>query len=60
MKTNTNTRYVIFNKKTAAKTGVMKFSRKFQTRSAARDFKRSTTAPMAWGIYDVVRGVAIR
>lgn len=59
MKTN-ETRYVIFNKKTAAKTGTMKFSRKFQTRSAAREYKRSCATPTSWGIYDVVRGVAIR
>lgn len=59
MKT-TNTRYMIFNKKTFNKTGTVKFSRKFATRDAAREFKRSTSAPSNWGIYDVVRGIAIR
>lgn len=60
MKNTNETRYMIFNKKTFEKTGTVKFSRKFCTRDAAREFKRATAIPSNWGIYDVVRGAAIR
>lgn len=56
MKTNTNIkRYVIFNKKTEAVT-----NRKFSTREAARNYKRSCAKPRNWGIMDVVSGSYIR
>jgi hypothetical protein len=58
--TNTKNRYAIFSKKTFNKTGTMKFSRKFTTRDAAREWKRTQTEARSFGIYDVVRGVAIR
>lgn len=59
MKTSTN-RYAIFNKTTFAKTGDVKFSRKFTTRDAARTFKQSSDTPSKWGIFDIQRNIAVR
>ena len=57
---NTTKRYVVFSKSTQKKTGTFKSIKKFATREAARDYKRTENRLREWGILDVVSGNTVR
>lgn len=57
---NTNKRYVVFSKKANTKSGTIKSIRKFETREAARTYKRTENRLREWGIFDVISGNFVR
>lgn len=59
-KSSSNTRYFVFSKRSYERTGIAKPMKNVATREEARDYKRSQSNPVAYGIMDRWAGETVR